>query len=104
MKYYEKDESMIGRKIADELILVPTKQNVVDLQCIYTLNELGGRIWELIDGGTSVEAIVTVLTQEYKVEVEQAEADLLNFLNELEQIGAISLVTSEVSNQLEAGN
>jgi len=95
MKYYKRDESMIGRKIADELILVPTKQNVADIQCIYTLNELGGRIWELINGSTSVEAIVSVLTQEYEVETEQAEADLKDFLNQLEQIGAVILKTSD---------
>jgi len=91
MKYYKRDESMVSRKIADELLLVPTKQNVANLHCIYTLNELGGRIWELIDGSTSLEEIVSTLTQEYKVEANQAEADIEDFLNQLEEIGAITL-------------
>lgn len=98
-KYYVKDEAMVGRKIADELILVPLKQNVGDIQCMYTLNEVGGRIWELIDGGTSVKTMTSILTQEYEVEAEQAEADLLDFLNQLEQIGAVTLMAS--SNQQE---
>jgi len=97
MEYYKQSKSMVGRKIADELILVPTKQNIADLQCIYTLNEIGGRIWELIDGSMSIKEIVTVLTQEYKVEARQAEADIKEFLNQLEQIGAVTLMA--ISNQ-----
>ena len=92
MKYYEKEESMVSRKIADELILVPIKQKVGDIQSMYTLNEVGSRIWELIDGGTSVEAIASILTQEYEVEAYQAEADTREFLEQLEQIGAITLM------------
>jgi len=34
---YEKDSMMVARKIDNELILVPIRQNVGDLQCIYTL-------------------------------------------------------------------
>ena len=97
-KYYEKNESMVARKIADEAMLVPIRQNVGDLQCVYTLNDIGSRIWELIDGVKSVEEIASILVQEYMVEDKQAEADLLDFLNELEHIGAISLVNSEISN------
>ena len=95
MKYYKRDESMIGRKIADELILVPIKQNIGDTQCMYTLNELGSRIWELVDGSKSAEEIVSVLTQEYAADAEQVEADLAYFLNELEEIGAITSTVTE---------
>ena len=90
MNYYEKDENIVSRKIADELILVPIKQKVGDIQSMYTVNEVGSRIWELIDGGTSVEAIASVLTQEYEVEATQAEADTREFLEQLMQIGAVT--------------
>ena len=100
MKYYEKDESMVSRKVVDELILVPTRQNVTELQCIYTLNELGGRIWELIDGSTTVETLISTITQEYAVDTKQAEFDIQEFLDQLEQIGAI---TSKVVNGVEEG-
>ena len=94
MTYYKKDESMVTRKIADEVILVPVKQNVVDMRCMYTLNEVGSRIWELINGGTSVKAIASVLAQEYKVEAGQVEGDILDFLRQLEEIGAVTLMAS----------
>lgn len=91
MKQYFKDESMVGRKIADEMILVPVKQNVAEINSIYSLNELGARIWELLDEHAALAAIVSVITREYKVEEKQAEADIHEFLGHLVEIGAISV-------------
>ena len=47
---YKKSDSIVSRRIADEFILVSIRQNVGDLESIYTLNETAARIWELIDG------------------------------------------------------
>ena len=88
-KYYKKDDTTVGRKIADEFILVPIRQNVGDLHYMYTLNNVGCRIWELLNGGTTVEKIVSILTQEYEVEAPQAEADVIEFLAQMEEIGAV---------------
>jgi hypothetical protein len=87
--YYKKDDMMVSRKIADEMILVPIKHNVGDLAYMFTLNDVASRIWELIDGGKNLEEIVSVLTQEYEVEAHQAEADVLEFLAQMKDIGAI---------------
>ena len=56
-KVYTKSDSIVFRKIADEFILVPIRQNVGDLESIYTLNETAARIWELIDGKIKVKEI-----------------------------------------------
>lgn len=50
----------------------------------YGLNELGARIFDLAKGTASVQEIKDVLLQEYKVEAERLEADLLAFLQEME--------------------
>jgi hypothetical protein len=89
MKYYEKDESIVGRKIANEVILVPIKHNMGDLEFMYTLNEVGGRIWELLDGGTTTNEIVSALTKEYGIETSQAEVDVTEFLEQMKEIGAV---------------
>jgi hypothetical protein len=95
MRYYKRDESMIGRKIVDEMILVPVKQNIAETQNIYSLNEIGGRIWELLDGGNSIETLVSILVQEYSVDIKQAESDVKDFLNHLEQIGAVTTIITD---------
>ena len=86
---YEKDSLIVTRKIGNELILVPIRQNVGDLQCIYTLNEVASRIWQLIDGVRTVEEIASVLTQEYEVQAQEAEADVVDFLTQMKDIEAI---------------
>jgi hypothetical protein len=87
--YYDKDSSMVGRKIADEYILVPVRQNVGDLQCMYTLNGVGARIWELVNGHNTVDDITSTIVREYEVETPQAKADVIEFLGQMKEIGAI---------------
>ena len=46
----QKDSSIVSRRIADEVILVPIRKKLGEVECLYTLNEAGARIWKLIDG------------------------------------------------------
>ena len=91
-KSYHKSSSMVARRVSSEVILVPIRQNVGDLQSIYTLNEVGARIWELLDSEETVADIVSAVVKEYEVEQPKAEADLADFLAQLESIGAIDRV------------
>lgn len=88
-RVYKKTDSIVSRKIADELILVPIRQNVGDLESIYTLNETAGRIWELIDGKISVREIRERIVEEFEVTSEEAEKDLVEHLQQLQGIKAI---------------
>jgi len=51
----------------------------------YGLNELGARIFELARKPRSVEWIMQALLQEYEVEADKLQADLLAFLHQMEQ-------------------
>ena len=64
---YQKDQAVVSRKIADEVILVPIRKNVGDLESIYNLDEVGARIWELIDGKKKIKEIKFVLDSILKV-------------------------------------
>jgi hypothetical protein len=86
---YEKDPSIVHRNIAGEAILVPIRRNVADLESIYTLDEVGARIWELIDGQRRVREIRDAIVEEYEVSVDVAEADLVEFIQQLEAIGGV---------------
>ena len=88
-KVYSKSDSIVFRKIADEFILVPIRQNVGDLESIYTLNETGARIWELIDGKIKVREIKEKLIEEFEVTPEEVEKDIMEHLMQLEGIKAI---------------
>ncbi len=88
-KVYKKSDSIVSRKIGDEFILVPIKQDVGDLESIYTLNETAARIWELIDGKIKVRDIKETIVQEFEITPTEAERDLIEHLQQLEGIRAI---------------
>ena len=91
-KHFEKDPNVVSREIAGECILVPIRQNVGDLESIYTLNEVGARIWELIDGKMKVREIKNIIVEEFEVTPEEAEKDLIELLQKLENIAGIKEV------------
>jgi len=92
---YQKDSNIVYRKIADEYILVPIRQQVADLNCIYTLNEIGAFIWELIDGKSNIKQILKNITASYDVEEEAAKDDLISFISQLLKIKAIDVANGQ---------
>jgi hypothetical protein len=87
---YKKDPSIVFRRIADEVILVPVRRRAADMESVFTLNDTAAAIWELVDGERSLCDIRDAIVQEYDVTEEEAEADLLAFLQELRQIDAVA--------------
>ena len=64
--------SVVTRKTGNEYVLVPISDNVADMDSVYTLNETGAFIWELIDGKKSVSDLIKALAEEYKIDIETA--------------------------------
>jgi len=90
-RVYKKNGNIVYRKIADEFIMVPIVHEIGDLNSIYTLNEVGALVWELIDGTRSIKDIKDIILQEYEVTSEQADADIKEFIAALEEISAVRL-------------
>lgn len=80
---------MVFRKIGDECILVPVRQGAGDLESIYTLNETAARIWEMLDGPAKGIDIRDRILEEFDVTPQEAEEDLVFYLQELAHINAI---------------
>lgn len=92
---FVKNEQVVSRKIVDELILVPMRKDVADMETLYTLNEVGARVYELIDGERPLRDIVSVVLEEFDVTAEQAESDVQEFIAQLVEIESIHRVSSE---------
>lgn len=90
---YQKDQSIVSRKIAEEVILVPIRKNIGDLESIYNLDEVGARIWELIDGKKKIKEIKGILLEEFDVTEQQVTSDIKDFISQLESMGGIKLAT-----------
>jgi hypothetical protein len=86
---FKRNENFVFRRIENETILVPIKDDVGDMNCIYNLNELGAFIWENIKCKNSVADLKKMIISEFEVSESQAEADLNEFVSDLREIEAI---------------
>ncbi len=75
--------SIVTRKTGNEYVLVPVTNNIADMTSVYTLNETGAFIWELIDGKKSVEEIIEAVIDKYDVDREKATKDVLSLIDDM---------------------
>jgi len=89
---YERNQDFIYRSIVNEAVLVPIHQDVADMECIYTLNDLGAFIWERLVHPISWDELLVSVQGEYEVDPAVLAADLENFFQEMTSIGAVRKV------------
>lgn len=74
---------IVTRKTGNEYVLVPLANNIADMNRLFTLNESGAFIWELIDGKKNLREIVERFTEEFDIESETATRDVLAFMENM---------------------
>lgn len=80
---YQPSSHVVARKIADETILVPISGNLANMQRLFTVNEVGASIWNLMDGKRNVKEIRQLLLDEFNVKADQLDADIWDFIDRL---------------------
>jgi hypothetical protein len=86
---YQHDPNIVTRLIAGEMILVPIRKHVGEMDFIYTLNETAARVWALIDGDRSLGQIYQQIVAEFDIDPEQAKNDLNELILSLKEFSAI---------------
>lgn len=76
----------VSSDLAGEVVMLNLKNGTY-----YGLDEVGARVWSLIQEPRSVAALRDAITDEYDVEPERCEHDLLALLQELEAAGLIEV-------------
>ena len=74
---------IVTRKTGKEYVLVPVANNIADMKSVYTLNETGAFVWDLIDGNRNIEEIITALTEEYDINRQSASEDVISLINNM---------------------
>ncbi len=77
-------DNVLFQEVDGEAVLLS-----LDEGCYYGLDELGTRIWKLIDQDLDRDQVVAAIVEEYDVTPEQARHDLDAFLGDLEKSGLI---------------
>jgi hypothetical protein len=90
-RVFTKSGDLVARAVGDETVLVPVRYNVGNLDSVYTLTPVAARVWDFIDGKTTVAEIVGRLCDEYDVTGETAGHDVAELLATLEGASLIRL-------------
>jgi methyltransferase-like protein len=81
-----KKEDFVARKIDSEYLIVPIKNNIAEMDRVYNLNEVGAFIFEKIDGNNNVEDIIRAVIEQFDIEYEVAEKDVIEYLLEINNL------------------
>ncbi len=92
-KVYKKAEEIITRHICDEVILVPVRGKLGDMEQIYSFDSVSEFIWENLDGEKNVEDICCGVLENFDVKMEVVQSDVTEFISHLESEGLITEVT-----------
>ena len=86
---YRRSERFVGRRMADQFVVVPLAGRGVDADCFYTMNQVAAALWEALDGKRTGHDLVAALLERYEVDRDSAERDCLDFLESLAGLGAL---------------
>ncbi len=82
-------QGYILRNVVNTHIVVPVSQNKLNYKGMLSLNETGAFLWGLLEKGTDREGLLQALLAEYDVPEAVAAADMDEFLEHIERIGAL---------------
>jgi len=81
--------NVVGRIVSDEAVLV-----LPDKGTVKVLNEVGARIWSLVDGTRNAGEIASLIFAEYNIDLASAQEDTLVFLDDLADRDVITFQAS----------
>lgn len=90
-RVYKKNNNFVYRKIGDESIIIPIKNDSADLTSLYTLNETADFIWNELGKNKNIESIINCLIKEFGVSYDEAFNDTIRFIKDLKKLGFIDL-------------
>ena len=79
------EKEYILREIAGDYIIVPVGAAALEFNGMITVNETGAFLWEKLREGTTREELLHARLEEYEVSEKEAEADIQEFLQMLQE-------------------
>ena len=76
---------VMSRLVGDETVFLDLESGMY-----FGLDGVGKRIWEAIGEGLTLGEIAAIIVSEYEVEVNQAQADVIEFVGDLVERGLLT--------------
>ena len=90
IRAFNRNSKIIAREIAGELFLVPVSGNLADMQRMFSLTSVASYIWQQMDGKHSLGEIRDALIEQYDIDKNRADEDILEFTAGLLDAGLIA--------------
>jgi hypothetical protein len=81
-------EGWLSARVGDEIMMMS-----VDRGEYIGMNDVGARIWELIETPSDVATICAALLREFEVSPETCETQVRSFVSEMEKHGTVTVYT-----------
>ena len=82
-------KNFVLRQVAQTWIVMPLAEQNDTLNGMLTLTESGAMLWQLLEQGCDLSALVDAMTQEYEVSESKAREDAQKFTSKLIQLGCL---------------
>ena len=82
----ERKGDWLSARVGDEIMMMSPEHGKY-----IGVNEVGARIWELIETPSEAATVYAELQREFDVSPEDCEAEVNSFLTEMEKHGAVSV-------------
>jgi len=76
--YISSAEDVYYSIVDGEVIILALGKNAV-----YTLNSVGARIWDLVDGSLKIKEIINIICKEFETDRNAVVKDTLEFIDDL---------------------
>ena len=83
------NENFVLRELAGTWVVLSLSDATVDFNGMLTLNESGVLLWNTLEKGADLDALVGALLAEYDVPPAQARADVEEFVEKLRTVGCL---------------
>jgi hypothetical protein len=80
---------VVARRIAGEFLLVPVRSGAAQMDFIFTVNEVGSAVFDLLDGRRDARAVAAEVSRAFGVDAMLALRDVTAFLGELATAGLV---------------
>ena len=80
---------IVGRRIAEEYLLVPLAGRGAEVDSLLSLNRVGAFIWEQLDGKRNGRDIVAAMLAHFATDEATASLDYREFVAKLESVKAL---------------
>ena len=86
---YQAAEGFVHRRVAGDDVLISVSANVVNFNGYITLNPTASFLWDAMTQPQTASELVGLLTEEFDVSGENAEKDVISFLQMLRHNGMV---------------